>query len=117
MVTSQNTALINYFENVLGIKKILFSPPAFTNAVKPVIFIENFNSYTTAEIELTKKVLAAISLDISQIEIISEKSDEESFVLTFKDHPTADHEIHSPRTLQIKPELKKIAWEKLKSLG
>ena len=117
MEPSQTASIINYFENVLGIKKVLYSPSTFTSAGKPAVFIENFNSYTTAEIELTKKILAAVSLDILEIEIKSEADPSESFVLVFKDQPDTDREIHSPRTLRIKPELKKTAWEKLKTLG
>ena len=117
MEPTQTASIINYFENVLGIRKILFSPDAFTNSAQPVVFIENFNSYTSVEIELTKKILAAVSLDISQIEIKSDRAPADVFMLTFKDEPSSELEIYSPRTLQVKPELKKLAWDKLKSLG
>ncbi len=109
-----STELLNYFENVLGIKKVLVSETNSTPVSKPLIFIENFKSYSELEIDLTKKILVAVGLILENVEVVEiEKVD---CLISFKDQPLAEQDIYSPRVLQQKPELKKLAWEKLKAI-
>ena len=109
-----NQSLINYFENVLGIKNFLRSDFISTNFSKPLIFIENFKSYTPDEISLAEKILAAIGLTFESSSIV--ETVQSACLIVFKDQPAGAFEIYSPRILLQKPELKKQAWEKLKSL-
>lgn len=108
------TQLTKYFENVLGVKNVLRSDIVSTNFSKPFIFIEHFKNYSAAEKELTSKILAAVGLTFDGVEVI--ESNASASLIVFKDQPVSDSEIYSPRTLLLKPELKKTAWEKLKSL-
>jgi hypothetical protein len=120
MESNDTASLINYFESVLGVKKFLVVPNASVNSAKPLIFIQDFKTYSASEIELTERILAAMNLDFSAVEIVSEIPNQDlmpdAFSIVFKDVPKDDREIYSPRTLQVKPELKKIAWDKLKML-
>ena len=107
--------IINYFENVLGIKSILRSDSVSTNFYKPLIFIENFKSYSPQERELAEKILAAVGLTFDTATIVDVV--QSACFIIFKDGPIEANEIFSPRVLLQKPELKKTAWEKLKNLS
>lgn len=103
----------NYFENVLGIKHVLLVEKDYgiINS-KPFIFIQNFSKYSVAEIELTKKILGAVGLQIENVTVVEESS--VNCILQFSDQPENEIQIFSPRTLLQKPELKKVAWDQLK---
>lgn len=110
-----NREIINYFENVLGIKNFLRSDVVSTNFSKPLIFIENFKSYTPDEIELAGKILMAVGLTFDSANVVDVV--QSACLIVFKDQPIEATEIFSPRILLQKPEFKKSAWEKLKSLS
>lgn len=113
--TQEKNNLINYFENVLGIKKIFLSEKnSVTIDSKPLIFVQDFSNYSVAEIDLTKKILAAVGLQLEEVSIV--ENEMANCILGFSDHPSNEVQIYSPRLLLRKPELKKIAWDKLKNL-
>lgn len=110
--------LTNYFENVLGIKSFLLSENvsdnSVTNVSKPLISIQDFSNYSTSEVELTKKILAAVGLLLENVTVVEIETP--NCILRFVDQPQNEFQIYSPRLLLQKPEFKKIAWDKLKNI-
>lgn len=107
-----NRDLIRYFENVLGVKSFLRLDAVSTKKAWPSIYIEDFKKYSGEERALTEKILAAVGITIDTVHVV--ENEDIVTLLTFKDQPQKESEIFSPRILLQKPELKKMAWEKLK---
>lgn len=103
-----------YFDQVLGVRAIYLDP---ASAQLIQVYVEDFSQYTPEENELFDKIMGAMGLERSAIQISSNPSAENECLILFKNSPSdAAKEISSPRAMLKNPTLKKPAWDKLKKI-
>lgn len=117
---------IDYVQNVLGVKNIMREAGDAQGLVhRPlVVRVQDLSTYSEAEKDLLSKMLAALKLDSSVYIVVEsggeeEKSFSSDLILDFADERTeASGRVltYSPRTLVLKPDLKKIAWADLQKI-
>ncbi|AGH95255.1 hypothetical protein [Pseudobdellovibrio exovorus] len=131
---SEKEDYFSYLENVLGIKTVLIdqaSQQASSQQIKsPLIFlVEGLSSYSADETELLNKMIAALKIDLSQVQAVDSQisaSCEAEFTVHFVDHlgaslpriPTGETVLvtHSPRFLLKNAAFKKQAWDDLQKV-
>ncbi len=111
--------VLKYFNEVLGVTQVLVdaSPVSLTPRAGFVFIVENYVSYTADEKELLMKMIAAMKLDIAQVQIqdLNQSSaDEAARCIYLVDQPGAD-QSYSPRVLIKNPKLKKTTWDFLQT--
>ncbi len=117
---------IDYVQNVLGVKSIMRDADDAPSLIQKslVVRVQNLSSYSEAEKDLLSKMLAALKLDPSVYTVVESGSDEEktfcaNLILDFADErvEASDRVLtYSPRTLGLKPDLKKVAWADLQKI-
>lgn len=111
--------VLKYFNEVLGVSQVLTeSPSASVSSSAPFVFIvENYLDYKADEKELLMKMIAAMKLDMSLVEIqdLSQSSvSAEARSVYLVDQPGSD-QSYSPRVLMKNPKLKKATWDFLQT--
>lgn len=135
---SEKEDYFSYLENVLGIKTVLVDPMAnqvgasqSADKIKsPLIFlVEGLSNYTAPETDLLNKMIAALKIDLSQLQAVDSQMSEaceSEFTVHFVDQVSAmlpkmpASEVvlvtHSPRFLLKNVGFKKQAWEDLQKV-
>lgn len=117
--------LSEYLQKTLGVSQILNQNSEQSLSTEPSVdlgfFIEEYSSYSVAEIDLLNKMIQAMKLHENQYQILdlSEKNNSQinfKFKIEFKNIPTNDSGTYSPRSLLVHPENKKNTWEFLKKI-
>ena len=131
-LSDEQKQLIEYFEQVLGVKNVIV--PASAEVVpaqyKIHFFVEDLESYTAAEKELLGKMIQAMRLQKKDYQVLNLQESKYQDVVkivnsgqvknmgqsvgqivVFKNDPQKMDETYSPRRLLKEPAFKKIAWD------
>lgn len=121
-LSDEQKKLIEYFEQVLGVKNVIMPQLNATNTkadYKIHFFVEGLESYSAAENELLGKMIQAMRLKENEYQILNLQESTyqalskagKSTVIVFKNDPQKMDETYSPRRLLKEPAFKKIAWD------
>lgn len=117
---STEQEVLKYFNEVLGVSQVLtesHSVSAASSGVSFAFIVENYLDYKVDEKELLMKMIAAMKLDMSIVEIqdLSQSLvSAEARIVYLVDQPGPD-QSYSPRVLMKNPKLKKATWDFLQT--
>lgn len=122
-LSNEQKKLIEYFEQVLGVKSILCDNPnlkqALSEDIQTYFFVEDLSDYLVAENDLLMKMIQAMKFKPSSYQILDLASGQytqflgrkNTQLIVFKNDPQKMDETYSPRRLLKEPAFKKIAWD------
>ncbi len=117
--------LSEYLQKTLGVSQILNQNSEQSLSTEPSVdlgfFIEEYSTYSAAEIDLLNKMIQAMKLKENQFQILelSEINNSQinfKFNIEFRNQPASDLQTYSPRNLLVHPENKKNTWDFLKKI-
>ncbi len=130
--------ILNYFQNVLGVRQILLggsgerptsqpyapsqsqSQSQSQSPTVPQVFVEDYSSYSDGERDLLDKVLSAVGLSLKVCNVTDVREQIDGSLLVFQNQPSLagsrnTNEFPSPRVMLSQPSLKKQCWQKLQA--